>query len=119
MTTIFYVWQHYEQPDKLSRIDAGEDKDTPDVTGVAEYTCFPTGAVKRKELGNGIQGMDYRYSMRGWLKMINQQGLGSPADGPVVDSNDRFGEIIGYHKFDHIADNTIFNAEKRYNGDIS
>ena len=61
------------------------------------------GQLVTKEVGGGLQTVDYGYNVRGWLKNINNTAsLG----------NDLFAFAINYNTEDH-------NATKLYNGNIS
>ena len=41
----------------------------------AEYQYYLTGQKKRCQLGNNLQGIDYAYTINGWLKNINSPEL--------------------------------------------
>lgn len=72
----------------------------------AEYFYYPHGPLQRVELGeHKVQGMDYAYTLQGWLKGINsdrltpetdmgQDGLAGTANEFV--GRDAYGESIGY-----------------------
>lgn len=49
----------------------------------ANYTYYPHGPLSRMELGGAmkVQGMDYAYTLQGWLKYIN----GASVDDPSMD----------------------------------
>ncbi|MGB3526322.1 MAG: hypothetical protein WBB32_10195, partial [Flavobacteriales bacterium] len=73
----------------------------------AEYFYYPHGPLQRVELGeHKVQGMDYAYTLQGWLKGINsdrltpetdmgQDGLAGTANALV--GRDAYGESIGYY----------------------
>jgi hypothetical protein len=75
----------------------------------AEYFYYPHGPLERVELGNSkVQGVDYAYTLQGWLKGINgdllhpENDMG--LDGAEVGGNankyvgrDAFAESIGYY----------------------
>ena len=51
----------------------------------AEYKYYPHGPLSRVELGNKkIQGLDYVYTLQGWLKSVNGEN--------VTDANNDFGK---------------------------
>lgn len=66
----------------------------------AQYEYYETGTVKRVNLAEGLQGIDYVYTLEGQLKAINHPGL-SGTDDPGEDANDAFGYVIDYHKRDY------------------
>jgi RHS repeat-associated protein len=86
----------------------------------ASYDYYETGALKRTELANGIQGIDYVYNLAGQLKAINHPSLHEDND-PGQDTNDLFGMRIDYYKGDYKR-STLFNAltagANQYNGNI-
>lgn len=73
----------------------------------AEYFYYPHGPLQRVELGeHKVQGMDYAYTLQGWMKGINsdrlqpetdmgQDGLAGTTNALVA--RDAYGESIGYH----------------------
>lgn len=67
----------------------------------ASYTYYETGALKRVNLSDGLQGIDYVYNISGALKSINHPSL-SPTEDPGGDADDVFGLIIDYHKRDYL-----------------
>jgi RHS repeat-associated protein len=64
-----------------------------------------------------LQGIDYRYNIRGWLTNINNAGL--TFDGNITNSdlNDRFGEEIFYENVN--ISNSAFTSAPQFNGNIS
>jgi YD repeat-containing protein len=72
----------------------------------SRYLYYLHGPLKRAELGGNLQGVDYVYTINGWLKSINN-GARSPArdpgrDGlpaglkPALFSSDVFGMTLDY-----------------------
>ena len=49
-------------------------------TPEASYTYYPHGPLARTELGNQVQGIDYAYTLQGWVKGINGSFLGASTD---------------------------------------
>ena len=80
-----------------------------------------TGALKRTELANGIQGIDYVYNLAGQLKSINHPSLKASND-PGGDAKDLFGMMIDYHKQDYNRPRTNIKSANYgsdvYNGTI-
>ena len=112
----------------------------------ARYFYLPTGALSRIELGHKqIQGVDYAYTLQGWLKDINgYRGSGTDMyeshdsfdignDGVIQTGNvnrlfahDGYASSIQYYQDDYspVAGSDYFNdysqdAVSLYNGNIS
>jgi RHS repeat-associated protein len=75
----------------------------------AKYAYYITGALKRKELGLNVQGLDYVYTINGQLKSINHPALDATKD-PGLDGQsgahslfaaDVFGMTLDYHQSDY------------------
>jgi len=90
-------------------------------TEQAAYTYYEKGALKRTELAEGIQGIDYVYNLDGSLKSINHPSL-DPAKDPGHDPNDAFGITLDYHQDDYLRSNTNISTstagENRFDGNI-
>jgi len=90
-------------------------------TEQAAYSYYEKGALKRVELAEGIQGIDYVYNLDGSLKSINHPSL-DPAKDPGHDANDAFGITLDYHQDDYLRSSTNINTstsgENRYDGNI-
>lgn len=79
-------------------------------TEQAEYDYYLHGPTKRKELGDNLQGMDYVYTVNGWLKAINHPELNSnndPGSDGYSGSNsgfekDIFGMVLEYYSGDFV-----------------
>ncbi len=70
------------------------------------------------DAGGYLQSIDYRYTIRGWLKSINNDPL---TNDPLTnntndDSNDLFGMQLNYEQA--VAVNGV-NTDKQFNGNIS
>ncbi|MBQ0734997.1 RHS repeat domain-containing protein [Aquimarina celericrescens] len=87
----------------------------------ASYHYYETGALKRVDIAQGLQGTDYVYNLQGALKSINHPSLTSSND-PGGDANDLFGMIIDYHNHDYNRPlRNIKSADygvNQYNGNI-
>jgi RHS repeat-associated protein len=87
----------------------------------ANYTYYETGALKRINLAEGLQGTDYVYNLSGQLKAINHSSLSSLND-PGQDQNDAFGFIIDYHERDYSRPGTNLtwtaSGDNRFDGNI-
>ncbi|MBL7875033.1 MAG: hypothetical protein JNL53_05185, partial [Cyclobacteriaceae bacterium] len=85
---------------------------------VAQYEYNELGQLADKKLHNTsgtnfLQSVDYRYTMRGWLKSINNAQLQVNAANND-DSNDFFGMELVYNKTEAGLSNTQY-----YNGNVS
>ncbi len=69
----------------------------------AAYTYYLHGPLKRLVLGANLQGLDYTYTIEGWLKGINHSSLLTPLDpgkdAPANNSvgTDVFGMVLNYY----------------------
>jgi RHS repeat-associated protein len=99
----------------------------------ARYIYYKHGPLKRKELGTQVQGVDYVYTINGWLKSINDPTLTNrdPGKDGFSGANSAFGKdvfglSIDYFNNDYIRagtfiQNNIYTAntsENYYDGKI-
>ncbi|MDA9316693.1 RHS repeat-associated core domain-containing protein [Polaribacter sp.] len=87
----------------------------------ADYSYYETGALKRVELAEGIQGIDYVYNLAGQLKAINHPNLNSSANNPNNDANDLFGMTLDYYNGDYQRStdfSLLTSGTNQYNGNI-
>lgn len=106
----------------------------------ASYQYYLHGPLARMELGDvstKVQGVDYAYTLQGWLKGVNSQNL-NPAQDMGQDSatvaKDAYGYSLGYYTNDYkpiggtgftaFADQytqnpTDITGQSLYNGNIS
>jgi RHS repeat-associated protein len=100
----------------------------------ASYQYYAHGPLRRMEIGEDkIQGVDYTYTIQGWLKAINSPALTS-TDDPGGDgstnnvASDIFGMSLGYFKGDFkrtkngnplFGHHNISGTPNLYNGNIS
>jgi RHS repeat-associated protein len=75
----------------------------------AEYEYYKHGPLKRTQLcQNKVQGIDYVYTLQGWIKSVNSTLLNSDTD-PGSDGDDQtftkdaFGYSLGYYHDDYSA----------------
>lgn len=99
---------------------------------LANFSYYLHGALKRKELGNKVQGIDYTYTLQGQLKAINNANRDQdPGKDGIAGANagvarDVFGMNIEYFSGDYLRDNTNIgslpiaasDAEDQFNGQI-
>ncbi|HRE76424.1 MAG TPA: lamin tail domain-containing protein [Flavobacterium sp.] len=87
----------------------------------AEYTYYISGELKRLNIAEGAQGLDYVYTLGGMLKSINHPSLEQAKD-PGNDPNDVFGITLDYYSGDYNRINTNIitspSITPDYNGNI-
>lgn len=138
----FYHKYIYDRDMRLSEVYAsptgtttGGDIDltTSLATKMATYKYYLHGPLKRVELGNKLQGIDYVYTIQGWLKSINDPSIGKRDPGqdghlvfignsqspqqqfnpnyyltdPNQTSFDAFGMTLDYFPGDYTRENTL------------
>ncbi|MDW8850110.1 thrombospondin type 3 repeat-containing protein [Flavobacterium sp. MMLR14_040] len=90
----------------------------------ANYLYYDHGLLARMEIGDKkVQGLDYIYTLQGWLKSVNSERIGSQYDAGKDGLNaaqDAFGFALNYYKGDYQSrfntrDNTIFSFSKESN----
>jgi hypothetical protein len=91
----FYHHFNYDADQRLKQVFTSVDGTSKKLR--ATYNYYLHGPLKRIELGDDIQGMDFIYNINGWLTQINHPDLSSVRD-PGGDSNDVFGMIIDYYE---------------------
>ncbi len=102
----------YDADNRITEVETSVDGHLwyPD----ANYFYYPHGPLERTELGRQVQGLDYAYTLQGWLKGINSDQLTPERDMGLdgVDDvanprrwfgRDAFGTSIGYNAADYVA----------------
>ncbi|WP_025667026.1 RHS repeat-associated core domain-containing protein [Aquimarina megaterium] len=102
----------------------------------ARYDYYLHGPLARTELGEDkVQGLDFTYTIHGWLKGINTPDLAQNAYNPDANNKrgdaatkhakDEFGMVLGYYRGDFTRDGVLnsgltaanpFNLENAVNG---
>ncbi len=109
-------WYHqyeYDADNRIINVKTGMDKD--DLQEDAHYQYYKHGPLARTELGgaNQIQGIDYAYTLQGWIKGVNANALSAANDmGNDGSSNGFAADVFGYSL--HYNDNdykSIGNSE--------
>lgn len=90
----------YDKDKRLSQVFTSVDGTNKTLRATYEY--YLHGPLKRIELGNGVQGIDYVYNIHGWLTQINHPSL-DPANDPGNDGangfrKDAFGMTLDYYE---------------------
>ncbi|UGU18129.1 hypothetical protein LS482_09640 [Sinomicrobium kalidii] len=93
----------YNEADQLVKVETSTDGNS--YATRATYTYYENGNLKRTELGNNLQGIDYVYNLAGQLKSINHPAL-SAAKDPGNDGNDIFGMAVDYHQNDYMRNSS-------------
>jgi RHS repeat-associated protein len=132
-TEYFEHLYSYDNGQKLINVETSEDGVSYDQQ--AAYSYYQHGPLKRTEIGNELQGIDYVYTIDGKLKAINSPNLGVASGGttfydPGMDGEgastvytDIFGMVIDYHDEDYLREGTYINyglgTNQKYSGTIN
>ncbi|MBS1773965.1 MAG: hypothetical protein JST82_13995 [Bacteroidetes bacterium] len=99
-----------------------------DITASYVYDLHSLGQVRRMELGNFLQGVDYTYGLEGWLKAVNhpdttldpgsdmpdiQNGedqFGTDGQGASPYRTDLFSEVLNYYNGDFKHSGSQFDS---------
>lgn len=107
------VYDHAGRKKEVHQIMGGVDVE------LADYNYNELGQLVKKYLhGNSssnLQGIDYRYNIRGWLTSINNAEL-SDVGGLNEETTDAFGEELSYNTSLEAGSIT---GPAQYNGNIS
>lgn len=115
-----FVHQYtYNVNDVLTKVETSVDNSA--FITHADYSYYQTGELKRVNIAQGAQGLDYVYTLGGQLKSINHPSLEAAKD-PGKDTNDVFGLTLDYYKGDYLRTGrditTSPTAGADYNGNI-
>ena len=107
----FYHVYQYDADNRIAQVFTSTTAPTYTLTGQpdksssllrqAAYSYYLHGPLKRTELANGLQGIDYVYTAQGWLKSMNSFRPNTNRD-PGADGNDLFGMSIDYYNGDYL-----------------
>ncbi len=130
-TDQFYQQYSYDADNRITKAATSHD-------GViwkrdAEYTYYKHGPLARVSLGDQrVQGIDYAYTIQGWLKKINGDyadglaDMGSDGRGSAITPKDVYATSISYFDGDYSAIAPAANsdalpvpAKSLYNGNIA
>ncbi|MBI3518043.1 MAG: hypothetical protein HY062_01630 [Bacteroidetes bacterium] len=107
----FYHKYSYDADNRIINVQTSRDSVIWD--NDATYTYYKHGPLARVELGaNKVQGIDYVYTLQGWIKGVNSNVLDATKDpgkdGEATASNpykyyarDAFGYTLGYFNGDY------------------
>ena len=72
----FFTTYRYDEDNRITEVRTSRDGQLWERD--ARYTYYPHGSLRRTEIGeDGVQGVDYVYTIQGWLKSINHPLLGT------------------------------------------
>ncbi|WP_034246417.1 RHS repeat domain-containing protein, partial [Aquimarina atlantica] len=116
-----FVHRYTYDPADYSLTKVETSVDDTNFTEQATYEYYETGGLKRTNIAQGLQGIDYIYNLQGALKSINHPSL-TNNDDPGGDSNDLFGMILDYHNEDYNRPVASIKSapygKDQYNGNI-
>lgn len=103
-TETFVHKYQYDSDNRLTRVETSYDGFVFDTD--ARYNYYMHGPLARVELGHyKVQGLDYYYTLQGWLKGVNMPYASDPGnDGPNSGARvgrDEFGFALGYFQGDY------------------
>lgn len=114
----FFHQYKYDADNRLTAVLTSTDGTVWDQD--AQYQYYAHGPLQRVVLGDDqVQGLDYAYTLQGWLKAVNHPNLTatdpiSQAAGKDGQSNgvasDAFGMVLGYFRKDYISAGTYLDA---------
>ncbi|MBR4826877.1 MAG: hypothetical protein IKZ91_03230, partial [Bacteroidales bacterium] len=97
----FSIFYEYDSENRIQTVKSqfageGERQD-------AAYEYYRHGPLARTVLGNGVQGVDYAYTLQGWMKGMNSDELGKDmgGDGNNGVAADVVGFTLGYNNNDY------------------
>jgi len=122
----------YDSDNRITKVETSSDNVVWDVD--AKYFYYAHGPLARTEIGNDkVQGIDYAYTLQGWIKGVNSNTLDKKRDmgqdgkdtsiydpnNPQLHANfaqDAFGYSLNYFKGDYKAISQVRwnNATNRF-----
>ncbi|MBB6499355.1 RHS repeat domain-containing protein [Pedobacter cryoconitis] len=121
----FYHYYTYDTDQRLSNVQTS--RDGVNKLQQAGYQYYLHGPIKRVELGDQLQGLDYVYTAQGKLKSINSAS-GDPAKDPGHDGQnsftpDAFSMQLEYFNGDYSRTGTnigsVNSVQNYYNGNVN
>jgi photosystem II stability/assembly factor-like uncharacterized protein len=112
----FYHRYTYDSDNRITLTETSHDNVIWDVD--AKYFYYAHGPLSRTEIGNNkIQGVDYAYTLQGWIKGVNSNALNTaldmgkdadqavtaPANNNKKFARDAFGYTLSYNSNDYAA----------------
>jgi RHS repeat-associated protein len=115
-TELFVHQYSYDANDALTKTETSINNST--FITHAEYSYYKTGELKRVNIAQGAQGLDYVYTLGGQLKSINHPSLEAAKD-PGKDTNDVFGLTLDYYNGDYLRSNRNITSSPTAGGDYN
>jgi len=100
---------HYEYDSDLRLKNTFTSLDGINKTLQAKNIYYATGPLKRVELGNNLQGLDFTYTPQGWLKSVNHpNGNSDPGKDGIQNAfaTDAFAMTLEYFNGDYVRSNS-------------
>ncbi len=123
----FYHKYGYDAENRLVSTQTSHDGELWDED--SKYTYYPHGPLKRNVIGEDhVQGLDYIYTIHGWMKSLNSPSL-IPVEDPGGDNNnalpasnnptdkvaaDRHGMILNYYTGDYTRTGNFLSSSANY-----
>ena len=105
----FYHRYEYDADNRITKVYTSKDSILWDQD--ARYFYYAHGPLARTEIGDlNVQGMDYAYTLQGWIKGVNSNVLkaeneigndGLPSGTHATVAKDAFGYTLNYHTDDY------------------
>lgn len=128
----FVHYYEYDADQQLSAVYTNTIDNPATRVQQAKYYYYLHGALKRMELGNKVQGIDYTYTLQGNLKAINHASKDlDPGKDGISGANagfapDAFGMNLEYYSGDYTRANSGFQsipltntvADDQYSGNL-
>lgn len=119
----FYHRYQYDAENRLKKAETSRNGELWDAD--ASYDYYAHGPLKRNTIGEDhVQGLDYIYTLNGWIKSINSPRLSRTNDPGKDDDNtnttdnpltrtaaDRFGMVLNYYSGDYRTNRSNFLTE--------
>ncbi|MBO2009608.1 RHS repeat-associated core domain-containing protein [Hymenobacter negativus] len=108
----FHHYYEYDQAQRLYKVYTSTDGTVRDLQ--AKYFYYLHGPLKRVEVANRLQGIDYTYTLQGWLKSLNHvnQSLDPGGDSPAGNGVPK--DLLGL-TLDYFADDYKSRAQDAIN----
>lgn len=111
----FYHRYTYDSDKRIKTVETSKDNILWDKE--ADYSYYLHGPLKRTELGQDkVQGLDYTYTIKGWLKGLNHlesaydPGKDANSSGNPYVAKDVYSMNLGYYDGDFISKSSPTNA---------